>query len=287
MRGTSAYVDGRDESDRCSPLHERVDRSSRLNKTISLCIFTSPSHYKKCSMWTRFACLFFVTSMFSIVHAADPIAPARPTQAPSASGAGAISSISGTPANSSIPSSAAAGGITITQPQQTAAQSYYKIAQGVNVTLGWNFTSVLAYPTSLVVQAYCSENSNTYTLASSLPGNATAFTWAPWEYDQSAAQSGLPQLIQATYRLQIFDERGLTVAAKAGLFQPNTKVEFALYQPKPYTAISGEHCSCRRFKAIGNERKAEKETSNSLHSWLAVYRLQHRRLARYSGRTHI
>lgn len=139
---------------------------------------------------------------------------------------------------SSIPQSAAAGGITITQPQQTAAQSYYKIAQGISVTFGWNFTSVLRYPSSLVVQAYCSENHNTYTIASSLAGSATAVTWAPYDFDQSAIQLGQPQLIQATYRLQIFDERGLTVGLQPGLFQPNTKVEFALYQPKPYTPIS-------------------------------------------------
>ncbi|PWN37151.1 uncharacterized protein FA14DRAFT_112196, partial [Meira miltonrushii] len=139
---------------------------------------------------------------------------------------------------SSIPQSAAAGGITITQPQQTAAQSYYKIAQGISVTFGWNFTSVLRYPSSFVVQAYCSENHNTYTIASSLAGTATAVTWAPYDFDQSAIQLGQPQLIQATYRLQIFDERGLSVGLQPGLFQPNTKVEFALYQPKPYTPIS-------------------------------------------------
>lgn len=140
----------------------------------------------------------------------------------------------------SIPATAADGGITITQPQQTAAQSYFKIAQGVNVTFGWNFTSVLSYPQSLVVAAYCSENSNTYTIASSLPGTATAVTWSPYDLDQSAQMQGAPQLIQATYRLQIYDERGVNAAAEPGLFQPNTKVEFALYQPQPYVAISGE-----------------------------------------------
>jgi hypothetical protein len=211
-----------------------------------------------------------------LIQAADPVAPAQATAAPTTGGQaqggnqggnqgqnqgkiqgqsqgqnqgqnqgqqhGQIAqnpNVSGNnSAVSSIPQSAAAGGITITQPQQTAAQSYYKIAQGISVTFGWNFTSVLRYPSSLVVQAYCSENRNTYTIASSLAGTATAITWAPYDFDQSAIQLGQPQLIQATYRLQIFDERGLSVGLQPGLFQPNTKVEFALYQPKPYTPIS-------------------------------------------------
>lgn len=139
-----------------------------------------------------------------------------------------------------IPSTAANGGITITQPAQTADASYYKIASGVNVTFGWNFTSVLSYPTKLVVQAYCSDNSNTYTIASSIPGTATSVVWAPYLYDQQAIQSGQPALIQATYRLQIYDERGLSVAASPGLFAPNSNVEFALYIPQPYTPIAGE-----------------------------------------------
>ncbi|UZJ51059.1 hypothetical protein CBS101457_000379 [Exobasidium rhododendri] len=144
----------------------------------------------------------------------------------------------------SIPSTAANGGITITEPAQTADASYYKIAQGVTVTFGWNFTSVLSYPTSLVVQAVCSDNSNTYTIATSLPGTATNVTWVPYDYDQNAAQSGNPALIQATYRLEIFDERGLSVAASPGRFSPNTQVDFALYIPQPYTPIaSGWFCS--------------------------------------------
>lgn len=139
----------------------------------------------------------------------------------------------------SIASSAPNGGITVTEPQQTAAASYYKIAQGVSVTFGWNFTDVLRYPQSLVVAAYCSENSNTYTIASSLAGTATQVIWSPYDYDQNAVRSGQPQLIQASYRLQILDERGLSVSAQPGLFTPNTKVTFAMYQPLPYTPISG------------------------------------------------
>jgi hypothetical protein len=165
------------------------------------------------------------------------VVPITPVQAPtSSSGNQASSSASAT----AIPSTAANGGITITQPAQTADASYYKIAQGVNVTFGWNFTSVLSYPSSLVVQAYCSDNSNTYTIASSIAGTATSVVWAPYLYDQQAAQNGQPALIQATYRLQIYDERGLSIAASPGRFAPNQNVQFALYIPQPYTPIAGK-----------------------------------------------
>lgn len=162
-------------------------------------------------------------------------------------------------ASSSIPQNAAAGGITITQPAQTAQASYYKIASGVPVTFGWNFTSILQYPSSLYVYAYCSENSNSYPIAASpsngLPGRATQVVWDPYSYSMTAQNSNLPQLIQATYRLKIFDERGENVGATGGLFQPNSKVEFALYIPSSYTPLAGEYFEIQRRFGGGEMRK--------------------------------
>lgn len=174
--------------------------------------------------------------------AADPIPVSNPGPASAAA----------TPSSSTIPSSAAAGGITMTQPVQTADASYYKIAQGVNVTFGWNFTSMLSYPASLTVQAYCTSNSNTYPIAT-LPGTATAAIWNPFQYSATAAASGLPALVQETYRLQVLDERGLGVGASPGLFQPNQKVQFALYIPQSYTPLSsGWICgSCKSAAVAG------------------------------------
>lgn len=145
-----------------------------------------------------------------------------------------------------IPSSAPAGGVTVTQPIQTADPSYYKIARGVDVTFGWNFTSVLRYPETLTVQAYCSDNLNTYNIATNLPGTATSVVWSPFNYSTSveASNPNLPQLIAASYRLLIYDERGMSVGASPGLMQPNTRVEFALYNPQAYTPLaSGWICA--------------------------------------------
>ncbi|KAK0553516.1 hypothetical protein OC846_000856 [Tilletia horrida] len=146
-----------------------------------------------------------------------------------------------TTSTSTIPQTAAAGGITITQPDQTAPASYYKIASGISVTFGWNFTSVIATPSVLHVQAYCPANSVTYTISppTGIPGNSLNFTWNPYDYAQSAAANNLPQLIEATYRLQIFDQRGLDAPGNVGGYMsPNTKVSFALYNPQAYTPLA-------------------------------------------------
>jgi hypothetical protein len=78
----------------------------------------------------------------------------------------------------SVPQTAAAGGLLFTQPPQTAAASYYKIAESNPITFGWNFTSVLVYPTSLTVSAFCASNGNTYAVGPTgsngvLPGRST------------------------------------------------------------------------------------------------------------------
>ena len=75
-----------------------------------------------------------------------------------------------------IPQSAPAGGVTITQPPQTAT-SYFKIApsQPICITFGWNMTSVIATPTHLTVSAVC-DNGNTYAVGPTdgiIPGTAT------------------------------------------------------------------------------------------------------------------
>ena len=139
----------------------------------------------------------------------------------------------------SIAATAAAGGITVTQPAETAATSYYKIYSGVEVTFGWNFTSVSSYFNSLTVQAYCSDNSNTYPIAT-IAGTATEAVWAPYNYSVSAAANGQPALVMETYRLQIYGDKGLSAAASPGIMSPNDDTEFALYIPQSYTPLACE-----------------------------------------------
>ncbi|WFD29327.1 hypothetical protein MSPP1_000336 [Malassezia sp. CBS 17886] len=143
-------------------------------------------------------------------------------------------------------SNGAAGGITITQPPQTADASFYKIAPHVSVTFGWSFTSLTKTPATLFVVASCSKNGYTYPIAPSptgIPGDATNVTWYPYGYRLDAQANGQPDLAAANYRLTIYDENGQDSPAKGGEFSPNNVVEFALYYPEKYTPLAQWTCA--------------------------------------------
>ncbi|KDN44392.1 hypothetical protein K437DRAFT_257096 [Tilletiaria anomala UBC 951] len=182
--------------------------------------------------------ILVISSISAYAQAADPNAgPVTGNAVAQAQQSGSSAS-----ATSTIPDSAPIGGVTVTQPAETADASYYKIAPGVKVTFGWNFTYVLQTPKTLFINAICTKNSNTYSLAgpTGLPGTATNFTWDPYAYYQSAPASGLPALIQATYRLVISDPE--VTANAAGKMATNSKVQFALYIPQPYTPLASYIC---------------------------------------------
>jgi hypothetical protein len=135
-----------------------------------------------------------------------------------------------------IPITAAAGGITITQPQQTAT-SFFKIAPGEMITFAWNFTSVIATPTSLTVSAVC-DNGNTYPVGPTdgvIPGAATQVVWDLGAYQQANPNN---PLAQASYTLNIWDDRGPGASIKPGFMQENSALRFAMYTPQSYTALA-------------------------------------------------
>ncbi|TFK47519.1 hypothetical protein OE88DRAFT_1665697 [Heliocybe sulcata] len=141
----------------------------------------------------------------------------------------------------SIPQSAPAGGITITQPPQTAT-SYFKLASNNPVTFAWNFTYVLVTPTHLTVHAV-GENGNTYPVGPTdgiIPGSATSVVWDPWAYNQ---MPGVTPLTGGTYTLNVWDDRGPGSAREPGYMAPNSALQFALYTPQSYTPLtSGWTC---------------------------------------------
>ncbi|OXG79483.1 hypothetical protein C349_04432 [Cryptococcus neoformans var. grubii Br795] len=147
----------------------------------------------------------------------------------------------------SIPGTAAAGGITVTQPPSTASASYYKIAKDSWITFGWNMTSLYVTPTSLTVVASCSANGNTYPVGPTtspynvFPGNTTQVVWNPWEWEQIPTQVAFAE---ATYMLSIWDERGPGAARKGGYLTPYSGTNFMMYRPAGYTSIAdGWQCS--------------------------------------------
>ncbi|CAL1709216.1 unnamed protein product [Somion occarium] len=140
-----------------------------------------------------------------------------------------------------IPQTAPAGGLTITQPPQTAT-SYYKIKQGVTLTFGWNFTSLLSTPTHLTVSAIC-DNGNTYPVGPTdgiIPGDAQSVEWDLFSYNQAHPDT---PLAQNSYTLHIWDDRGPGAAMAPGLFHENNALRFALYNPASYTPLASWDCS--------------------------------------------
>ncbi len=144
--------------------------------------------------------------------------------------------------SAAIPQTAPAGGLTITQPPQTAT-SYYKIAAANTITFAWNFTDVLATPTSLTVSAV-GDNGNTYPVGPTdgiIPVTATSVLW-----DLGAYQSAHPNLplAEATYVLHIWDDRGSGAAREPGFLSENSALKFAMYSPQPYTPLEGMCLPC-------------------------------------------
>lgn len=165
--------------------------------------------------------------------------PAPSPGAPAASGSQPASS------SLSIPQTAPAGLITITQPPQTAT-SFYKIAPGNVITFGWNFTALISTPAHLTVSAVC-DNGNTYPVGPTdgiIPGDATSVTWDLWSYDQ--AHPTLP-LAPTGYQLNIWDERGPGAPLSPGKLHANNQLRFALYTTKAYTPLSSKYISHLAF----------------------------------------
>lgn len=139
-----------------------------------------------------------------------------------------------------VPATAQAGVISFTQPPQTAAASYYKIAPGNPITFGWNFTAIIVTPTALTVSAYCQSNGNTYPVGPTdgvIEGAATQVVWNPYEYEQG---QNAVRLAQAEYTIMIHDERGADSAIRGGYLTPYTGTKFSLYRPREYVPLESK-----------------------------------------------
>jgi len=136
----------------------------------------------------------------------------------------------------SIPQSAPAGALSITQPPQTTI-AFFKLAQSQPITFQWTVTDLISTPAHLTVSAIC-ENGITYPVGPTngiIDGTATSVVWDAWAFQESNPNS---PLAQATYTLEISDERGFGAARAPGKLQANSALRFALYTPQAYTPIA-------------------------------------------------
>ncbi|TFY82895.1 hypothetical protein EWM64_g1109 [Hericium alpestre] len=148
-----------------------------------------------------------------------------------------------------IPQTAPVGVLSVTQPPQTTI-AFFKLASNQPITFAWTFSDVLSTPKALTVSAVC-ENGITFPVGPTdgvIPGTATSVVWDPYSFQQANPNSPLPQ---ATYTLNIFDQRGPGAARAPGLLQANSALRFALYSPQAYTPIaSGWQCSACNINSV-------------------------------------
>ncbi|KAG8982438.1 hypothetical protein FRB90_006790 [Tulasnella sp. 427] len=177
------------------------------------------------------------------VTSSNPQSASSGTGSATASGATGSASVTGS-STLSIPQTAAAGGIFMTQPPQTANPSFYKIAPSNIITFAWNYTSLYVTPTSITVTAFCAANGYNYPVGGAngdgvYPGTVTSITWDPYAYQQSP---GAQALAQETYTLKIHDERGDTAVGTPGLMNAYSALKFALYKPGQATPLDQWSC---------------------------------------------
>jgi hypothetical protein len=161
---------------------------------------------------------------------------AATTTSPPASSSSGSTNTNSTLSRITIPQSVPAGLLTITQPPESTI-AFFKIAPSQPISFAWNFSYVLSTPASLTVSAIC-DNGITYPVGPSdgkIPGTSTSVVWDVYSWQQNNPNS---PLAQATYTLEIFDNRGPGAQRAPGLLSPNNALQFALYTPQAYTPIA-------------------------------------------------
>ena len=117
----------------------------------------------------------------------------------------------------------------------TTDTTYVKIGQFA--TFEWEYVSLSVTPKSLNIQAYCSYNSETYTIATNHPSVESSFTWDTEEFQANAT---VP-LLTSQYTLQIYDStKNMSSVASAGYLSPYTQ-KFYMYSPQAYTPLARKY----------------------------------------------
>lgn len=133
-----------------------------------------------------------------------------------------------------------AGKISLQTPASTDT-TYIKI--GEYATFEWEYQSVSVTPKKLNIQAFCSYNSETYTLATSYSSSETSYVWDTEEFQANAT---VP-LLTAQYTLQIYDSsKNMSAIASPGYLAPFSQ-KFAMYSPQAYTPMAQYSCvNCKK-----------------------------------------
>lgn len=137
--------------------------------------------------------------------------------------------------STSIDARLPAGGVTMLTPNPTET-TYIKIGQFA--TFSWSYTSLSVTPRYLNFQAYCSYNSETYTIATDHPAMETEYVWDTKGFQANAT---IP-LLTSNYMLYIYDsKKNVTSVPSAGYLGVFSQ-KFSLYTPQAYTPLSDWTC---------------------------------------------
>lgn len=135
------------------------------------------------------------------------------------------------PTSSSFGNTVYAGSVTFATPTKSGSVSpLYPIQTAANVTFQWGYTALRVRPVNLTLNAV-GPNSVTVDITA-MDGSATEAVW-----NLGSVPTDTP-LMNGYYKIQLFDQRGVSVDYSPGWMSPCTTLSIALYSPDLYDPIT-------------------------------------------------
>ncbi|KAM0334045.1 hypothetical protein ACHAQA_001065 [Verticillium albo-atrum] len=150
----------------------------------------------------------------------------------------------------------AAGGIQMMTPAATdPALKLYKA--GNDITLGWNYTEVLAQPTGVDVLVSMANGNNVWTITQNMT-YSTKGNNVIWETKDYATAGAEQALANGEYTLVVYDsDEGPEATPRAGFLSPYDSFTFDIYLPNNYEDLKdGWTCPTCNAGVPGFDSKA-------------------------------
>ncbi|KAI7895608.1 uncharacterized protein EV154DRAFT_413263 [Mucor mucedo] len=155
------------------------------------------------------------------------IATALPTASGAQNNSVAALPTSGVYGNSVYPANA----VFVTPTASKSVSPLYRIDNKENVTFAWSYSNLLVRPASLTMAAVA-PNGVTYTIGT-MAGDATT---AVWQMKDVPAAS---PLMMGMYKVQLYDQRGVSATPQPGWLAPATTLTIAFYSAESYQPVTG------------------------------------------------
>ncbi|KAI7897573.1 uncharacterized protein BX663DRAFT_444858 [Cokeromyces recurvatus] len=193
-------------------------------------------------------------------HLPSPLPSHSINSSPTQSISTAMSSNPTSTANnlSNLPTSASYGNSVypafatfVTPTKHSGVNPVYSITANSNVTFKWTYSYLLVQPVSLTLNAV-GPNSVTYPITV-MEGAATSAVW-----NLGNASTPSAPLMNGFYKIQLYDQRGVSAGYVPGWLSPCTTLSVGLYTPDfydPYTTISS-FCPLCFYNAASSFRES-------------------------------